>query len=39
LEGVRQTVRMALLLIDRLNKTKEIPKWKGKLTFPIESET
>jgi len=36
LEGVRQTVRMALLLIDRLNKTKEIPKWKGQLTFPIE---
>lgn len=38
LEGMRQTIKMTLLLIDRLNKAKERPKWKGKLTFPIESE-
>jgi Zn-dependent M28 family amino/carboxypeptidase len=36
LEGMRQTIQMTLLLIDHLNKTKEIPKWKGKLTFPME---
>lgn len=38
LEGMRQTIKMTLLLIDHLNKTKEIPKWKRQLTFPIESE-
>ena len=36
LEGMRQTIKMTLLLIDHLNKTKEIPTWKGKLTFPVE---
>jgi Zn-dependent M28 family amino/carboxypeptidase len=36
LEGLKQTVKMAVLLIDHLNKTKEIPKWKNKLTFPLE---
>lgn len=38
LEGLRQTVKMTLLLIDHLNKTQERPKWKGKLTFPIEGK-
>ncbi|NIM12439.1 MAG: M28 family peptidase [Candidatus Aminicenantes bacterium] len=37
LEGMRQTIQMTLRLIDYMNKTKAIPKWKGKLTFPIES--
>jgi hypothetical protein len=36
LEGLRQTVQMTVLLIDRLNKTKEEPEWKGRLTFPLE---
>ncbi len=36
LEGMRQTIKMTLLLIDRLNQTKEEPKWKGKLTFPMD---
>ncbi|MCP4216235.1 MAG: M28 family peptidase [bacterium] len=36
LEGLRQTVKITLLLLDHMNKTKTIPKWKGKLTFPIE---
>jgi Zn-dependent M28 family amino/carboxypeptidase len=36
LEGMRQTIKMTLLLIDRLNQTKKVPKWKGKLTFPME---
>jgi Zn-dependent M28 family amino/carboxypeptidase len=36
LEGLRQTVKMTLLLIDHMNKTKEEPRWKGQLTFPIE---
>ncbi len=36
LEGLKQTIKMTLLLIDHLNKTKEIPKWKSRLTFPLE---
>jgi hypothetical protein len=36
LEGMKQTIQMTLLLIDHMNKTKAVPKWKGKLTFPIE---
>jgi hypothetical protein len=36
LEGMRETIRMALLLIDHMNKTKAVPKWKRKLTFPLE---
>jgi Zn-dependent M28 family amino/carboxypeptidase len=38
LEGLKQTIKMTLLLIEHLNKTKEIPKWKGQLTFPIEGD-
>ncbi len=37
LEGMKQTIKFALLLIDHLNKTKEEPKWKRPLTFPLES--
>ncbi|HLP58811.1 MAG TPA: M28 family peptidase [Candidatus Deferrimicrobium sp.] len=36
LEGLKQTIKMAILLIDHLNKTKEIPHWKNNLTFPME---
>lgn len=36
LEGMKQTIQMTLLLIDHMNKTKAVPRWKGKLTFPIE---
>jgi hypothetical protein len=38
LEAMRQTIKVTLFLIDHLNKTKEIPKWKSQLTFPIETE-
>jgi Zn-dependent M28 family amino/carboxypeptidase len=38
LEGMKQTIQMTLLLIDHMNKTQAVPKWKGKLTFPIESQ-
>jgi Zn-dependent M28 family amino/carboxypeptidase len=38
LEGMKQTIQMTLLLIDHMNKTRAVPKWKGKLTFPIESQ-
>jgi len=37
LEGMKQTIKMAVLLIDRMNKTKAVPKWKRKLTFPLEN--
>jgi Zn-dependent M28 family amino/carboxypeptidase len=36
LAGMKQTIKMTLLLIDHLNRTKEIPKWKSRLTFPLE---
>ena len=36
LEGMKQTIRLALLLIDHMNKTKAVPQWKRKLTFPLE---
>ena len=37
LEGMKQTIKFALLLIDHMNKTREEPKWKRKLTFPVWS--
>ena len=37
LEAMKQTIKMTVLLIDRLNKTKAVPKWKRKLTFPLEN--
>jgi hypothetical protein len=37
LESMEQTIKMALLLIDHMNKTRTAPKWKGQLTFPLES--
>jgi Zn-dependent M28 family amino/carboxypeptidase len=38
LESMKQTIHMALLLIDYMNKTKAVPQWKRKLTFPLESK-
>jgi Zn-dependent M28 family amino/carboxypeptidase len=37
LEGMKQTIKFAVLLIDYLNKTKDEPKWKRPLIFPLES--
>lgn len=38
LEGMKQTIQFALLVIDHLNTTRTVPRWKSKLTFPLESE-
>jgi Zn-dependent M28 family amino/carboxypeptidase len=38
LESMKQTIKMTLLLIDHMNKTKAAPQWKGKLTFPVETD-
>ena len=37
LESLRQTVKLAVGLIEHLNLTREIPRWKSRLTFPVES--
>lgn len=36
LDSMKQTIQMALLVIDYLNRTRQTPKWKRKLTFPVE---
>lgn len=36
LEGLRQTIKITLLLIAHMNETKAKPRWKGKLTFPLQ---
>jgi len=36
LEGMKQTIKYALLLIDQINKTKSSPEWKSDLPFPME---
>ena len=36
LEGMKQTIQYALLLIDHLNQTKTPPQWKSELSFPLE---
>jgi len=36
LEGMKQTIKYALLLIDRINKTQSPPKMKSELSFPLE---
>jgi len=36
LESLRQTVKLAVGLIEHLNLTREIPRWKTGLTFPME---
>jgi hypothetical protein len=33
---MKQTIKFALLLVDLMNKTKEEPRWKRGLTFPLE---
>ncbi len=37
LEGMRQTIKYALLLIERINRDKTPPEWSRKLTFPVYS--
>jgi Zn-dependent M28 family amino/carboxypeptidase len=37
LEGLRQTVKLALLLIEQLNLERQAPRWKTRLTFPVET--
>jgi Zn-dependent M28 family amino/carboxypeptidase len=36
LDGMRQTIKYALLLIERINKTQTPPAWKEELPFPVE---
>lgn len=36
LEGMKQTIKYALLLIDQINKTKSPPELKSNLPFPVE---
>jgi Zn-dependent M28 family amino/carboxypeptidase len=36
LESLRQTVRLALALIEKIGASKEPPRWKTRLTFPLE---
>ncbi len=36
LEGMRQTIEYALLLIDRINKSQTPPQMKPDLSFPLE---
>ena len=36
LEGLRQTVKLAVGLVERLEEARELPRWKSRLTFPIE---
>lgn len=36
LEGLRQTVKVTVGLIEELNREKRRPQWKDKLTFPLE---
>ena len=38
LEGMRQTIKYALLLFDHLNRNRIVPRWKGGLTFPLEAD-
>ncbi len=37
LEGMRQTIKFALLLIEKINSDDSFPKWKRKLTFPVKA--
>lgn len=36
LDAMKQTIKFSVLLIDLINKTKEEPRWKKQLTFPVE---
>jgi Zn-dependent M28 family amino/carboxypeptidase len=37
MESLRQTVKLAVGLIEHLNRTREVPRWKTRLTFPVET--
>jgi Zn-dependent M28 family amino/carboxypeptidase len=36
LESLRQTIKLAVGLIEHLNLTREVPRWKARLTFPVQ---
>lgn len=36
LGGMEQTIRYALLLVDRINSSQSPPRWKDELSFPME---
>ncbi|HHS13924.1 MAG TPA: M28 family peptidase [bacterium] len=36
LESTRQTIKMAVLLVDYLNRHRPNLEWKGKMTFPVD---
>jgi len=38
LESLRQTVKLAVGVIEHLNLTRELPRWKARLTFPVEGK-
>ncbi|MEN8222666.1 MAG: M28 family peptidase [Acidobacteriota bacterium] len=38
LEGLRQTIKFALLLAEKIDSGKNLPEWKRQLTFPVLSE-
>ncbi|MFZ5942409.1 MAG: M28 family peptidase [Bacteroidota bacterium] len=38
MEGMRQTIGYALLLIGELNRSQKAPDWKDKLPFPLEQQ-
>jgi len=38
LEGLRQTIRFALQLVEKIDSSKTPPVWKRKLTFPVVSD-
>jgi len=37
LEALRQTVRCAVMLVERIGRSPESPRWKTRLTFPTET--
>lgn len=37
LASLRQTVKLAVGLIEHLNLTRELPRWKARLTFPVQN--
>lgn len=37
LEALRQTVRCAVMLVERIGRSPEPPRWKTRLTFPTET--
>jgi Zn-dependent M28 family amino/carboxypeptidase len=38
LASLRQTIKLAVGLIEHLNLTRELPRWKARLTFPVQNQ-